>query len=125
MEFDWSPEEDAFRQEIREFIAKELTDEARGSIFIDTPARVAFVDKMAQKGWLGLGFPEEYGGSPNPFPLAQFILTTELDLAETGKSRSRAKQAITTCRNIGAPLNRKIKYLIDEPGKCWRTSSLI
>ena len=57
MEFDWSPEELAFRQEVREFLAKELAEEVRGSIFIDTPARVAFVDKMAERGWLGMGFP--------------------------------------------------------------------
>ncbi len=81
MEFDWSPEEEAFRDEVREFLAKELTEEVRGTIFIDTPERVAFVDKMAERGWLGMGFPEKYGGSPRPIPLAQFILNVELDLA--------------------------------------------
>ena len=81
MEFDWSPEEEAFRDEVREFLAKELTDEVRGTIFIDTPERVAFVDKMAERGWLGMGFPEKYGGSARPIPLAQFILNVELDLA--------------------------------------------
>ena len=82
MQFDWSPEEEAFRQEVRAFLAKELTDEVRGSMFIDTPARVAFVDKMAQRGWLGMGFPQEYGGSKKPIALAQFILNVELELAD-------------------------------------------
>ena len=68
MDFDWSPEEESFRQEVREFLSKELTDEVRGSIFIDTPARVDFVRKMAERGWLGMGFPEKYGGSPRPIP---------------------------------------------------------
>ncbi|MBW2230781.1 MAG: acyl-CoA dehydrogenase family protein [Deltaproteobacteria bacterium] len=81
MDFDWSPEELTFRDEVREFIAENLTDEVQGSIFIDTPERVAFVDKMADRGWLGMGFPEKYGGSKKPIPLAQFILTVELDLA--------------------------------------------
>ena len=67
MDFDWSPEEIAFREEVREFIAKEMTEEVAGSIFIDTPARIEFVTKMADRGWLGMGFPEKYGGSPNPF----------------------------------------------------------
>jgi len=79
VDFDWSEEEIAFRDEVREFIDRELTDEVRGSIFIDTPARIEFVTKMADRGWLGMGFPEKYGGSPNPFPLAQFILNAELD----------------------------------------------
>jgi alkylation response protein AidB-like acyl-CoA dehydrogenase len=81
VDFDWSPEEIAFRDEIREFLKTELTDDVKGSIFIDTPARMDFVTKMAEKGWLGMGFPEKYGGSPAPMPLAQFILTTELDRA--------------------------------------------
>lgn len=79
MELDWTEEEAAFRQEVRDFLAAELTDEVRGSMFVNTPARVAFVDKLAEKGWLGMGFPEKYGGSPKPFPLAQFILNTELE----------------------------------------------
>jgi alkylation response protein AidB-like acyl-CoA dehydrogenase len=81
VDFDWSPDEISFREEVREFIAKEMTNEVKGSIFIDTPARVEFVSKMARRGWLGMGFPEKYGGSPNPFPLAQFILNAELDRA--------------------------------------------
>jgi len=79
MELDWTAEEDAFRQEVRAFLDEEVTNEVRGSMFVNTPARVAFVDKLAQKGWLGMGFPAEYGGSPRPFPLAQFILNTELE----------------------------------------------
>ena len=81
MDFDWSPAEEAFRKEIQAFLKTELTDDVKGSIFIDTPARMEFVSKMARKGWLGMGFPEEYGGSPSPMPLAQFILTQELDRA--------------------------------------------
>ena len=81
MYLDWTPQEEKFRQEVCEFIAAELTDEVKGSMFISTPARVAFVDKMRDRGWLGLGFPEKYGGSPTPFPLAQFILNTELERA--------------------------------------------
>ncbi len=81
MELDWSPEELKFRDEVREFIKQELTEEVKGSMFINTPARVAFVDKMRDRDWLGLGFPEKYGGSPTPFPLAQFILNTELERA--------------------------------------------
>jgi len=82
MDFDWSLEEKAFRDEVRAFIEREATPEVRGSLFINTPARVAFVDKMAAKGWLGLGFPEEYGGSPTPMVSAKYILNRELDRAD-------------------------------------------
>ena len=47
--------------------------------------------EMAKLGWLGMGFPEKYGGSPNPFPLAQFILNAELDRSGA-PARARARQ---------------------------------
>ena len=50
MDFDWSPEEIAFREEVREFIAREMTEEVEGSIFIDTPPRIEFVTKMGKLG---------------------------------------------------------------------------
>lgn len=81
MNFKLSEEEEAFRREVQEFLAAELTDEVRGSIFIDTPARKAFVTKMAERGWLSMGFPEEYGGTKQPMLLAQYILNQELEKA--------------------------------------------
>ncbi|MDZ7782063.1 MAG: acyl-CoA dehydrogenase family protein [Halioglobus sp.] len=95
MELDWTEEEAAFRQEVQDFLATELTDDVRGSMFVNTPERVAFVDKLAEKGWLGMGFPEKYGGSPKPFPLAQFILNTELERAN----------APTVGKNVGTIAN--------------------
>ncbi len=82
MEFDWTEEEEAYRQDVRAFIDRELTDEVRGSMFVDTPERVAFGNKLADLGWLGMGFPKKYGGSDKPFPMAQFILNLELELAD-------------------------------------------
>ncbi len=81
MNFRLSEEEQAFRREVQEFLASELTEDVRGSIFIDTPARRAFVTKMAKRGWLSMGFPEEYGGTKQPMLLAQYILNQELEKA--------------------------------------------
>ena len=102
MEFDWTEEEEAYRQDVRAFLDAELTDEVRGGMFVDTPARVAFVDKLAAKGWLGMGFPKEYGGSEKPFPLAQFILNVELELADApivGKNVGVMANTIFHARN--------------------------
>ena len=41
MELDWSPQELKFRDEVRQFIKDELTEDVKGSMFINTPARVA------------------------------------------------------------------------------------
>jgi alkylation response protein AidB-like acyl-CoA dehydrogenase len=104
MDLDWSPEEESFRQEVRDFLAQELTEEVAGSMFVNTPARVAFVDKLAAKGWLGMGFPEEYGGSPKPFPLAQFILNTELERVN----------APTVGKNVGTIANTILHEASEE-----------
>ena len=40
MQLDWTTEEEAFRQEVRDFLAQELSDDVKGSMFVNTPARV-------------------------------------------------------------------------------------
>jgi 3-oxocholest-4-en-26-oyl-CoA dehydrogenase alpha subunit len=82
MNFDLTEEEEAFAKEVREFLADTLTEEVRGTYLIDTPARKEFVTKMAERGWLSMGFPEEYGGTKQPMALAQYILNQELHRAD-------------------------------------------
>lgn len=82
MNFGLTAEEEAFRDEVRAFLESEASEEVRGSIFIDTPARKEFVSKMAARGWLSMGFPEQYGGSKAPMALAQYILNQELEKAD-------------------------------------------
>lgn len=79
MDFEWSKAEVKFREEVIAFLEEHVTEEVEGSWLVDTPARAAFVSKMADKGWLGQGFPERYGGSPEATPFAQYLLNVELD----------------------------------------------
>ncbi|TAK53912.1 MAG: acyl-CoA dehydrogenase [Gammaproteobacteria bacterium] len=85
MDFDLSPLEQEYQQQVREFIRDNMTPEVRWDLsyagLIDTPERRAFISKMADKGWLKLGFPESYGGDGVPNPMAKFILNMELMLA--------------------------------------------
>ncbi len=71
MEFRFSPEEEAFRQEVREFLRREWSEDAAeggaesplgygGGRGLDEIRR--FQKKLAQKGWLTLAWPKEYGG---------------------------------------------------------------
>ncbi len=85
MDFQFSEEEEAFRAEVRAFIAEHMTDEIRSHWLgglLDTPERRDFVTKMADRGWLSMGFPAEYGGTRQTVPLAQYILNQELHRAE-------------------------------------------
>jgi alkylation response protein AidB-like acyl-CoA dehydrogenase len=66
--FDFSPEEQAFLEEVDEFLeenySSEVMDPTRENFaqLVDTPARRAFMKKIADRGWLGMTWPKEYGG---------------------------------------------------------------
>jgi hypothetical protein len=69
MDFEFSPEQRAFAAEVEEFLDAnddpevfDLTRENMAQI-VDTPKRRAFMAKLGEKGWLGLTWPEEHGGS--------------------------------------------------------------
>ena len=69
MDFDFSPEQQAFVKEVEQFLDEnddpevfDLTRENMAQI-VDTPPRRAFMAKMGERGWLGMTWPKEYGGS--------------------------------------------------------------
>ncbi len=69
MDFEFSPEQQAFAVEVDEFLDAhddpdvfDLTRENMAQI-VDTPKRRAFMAQLGAKGWLGLTWPEEHGGS--------------------------------------------------------------
>lgn len=61
-----NPEDERFRQELNDFLDRELTDEIRRQHALDKgvgPEAREFSLKLGTTGWLGLGWPEKYGGS--------------------------------------------------------------
>jgi alkylation response protein AidB-like acyl-CoA dehydrogenase len=103
MNFRFSEEEETFREEVRGFIDAEMTDTIRSRWLgglLDTPERQEFVTKMADRGWLSMGFPEEYGGSGPGMPLAQYILNEELHKA----------QAPIVGKNLGVVVNTLLHH---------------
>src|SRR6476619_8433549 len=68
MDFDFSPEQQAFADEVERFLDAnddpdvfDLTRENMAQI-VDTPKRRAFMKTLGHKGWLGMTWPKEYGG---------------------------------------------------------------
>jgi hypothetical protein len=69
VDFDFSPGQRDFQAEVEAFLDAhddpdvfDLTRENMAQI-VDTPKRRAFMRELGQKGWLGLTWPKEYGGS--------------------------------------------------------------
>ncbi len=69
MDFEFSEAERAFAAQVDEFIEENHSDDVMDvtrenmAQLVDTPARRAFMKKMADRGWLGMTWPKEYGGS--------------------------------------------------------------
>ncbi|MFQ5514424.1 MAG: acyl-CoA dehydrogenase family protein [Myxococcota bacterium] len=69
MDFDLAEEERRFAEELERFLEESRSPEVMDanpeqlSQTVDTPAKRAFMRKLAARGWLGLSWPKEYGGS--------------------------------------------------------------
>lgn len=84
MEFDFSPEQQAFRNELRDYFAKMMTpslvDELRGDEEGGGPEFRRAMQQMGQDGLLGVGWPVEHGGQGRT-PIEQFIFADEIQTA--------------------------------------------
>lgn len=85
MDFRFDPEEEAFRQELRDFIRRELPagwgEDARNDREDFPPEQQevarAFTKKLAKRGWLTLAWPKEYGGG-GAGPMRQLVYNEEM-----------------------------------------------
>ena len=64
LEFSFTPEQEHFRREVRDFLAKEMTPEVRKAADAADYGGLSkeFSKKVGAKGWIGLAWPKEYGG---------------------------------------------------------------
>ena len=81
MEFKFTPEDDAFRQELRSFVQEELPDDWEGGGRWPEEWDWEFTQdmrqKLARRGWLTMHWPEEYGGQ-DASPVRSAIYNEEL-----------------------------------------------
>ncbi|MCB2059817.1 MAG: acyl-CoA dehydrogenase family protein [Novosphingobium sp.] len=86
MDIDLSPEEAAFRDEVRAFLAKELPDDvvqgaARSpTVFVEPDIGQRWNAVLHKKGWLGYQWPKECGGT-GWSPVQRYIFEKECALA--------------------------------------------
>ncbi len=84
MELDFTPEQNAFRAELREYFGKMMTDELVKELSSDGegggPEFRKAMMQMGQDGLLGVGWPKEHGGQGRT-PIEQFIFADEVQTA--------------------------------------------
>jgi alkylation response protein AidB-like acyl-CoA dehydrogenase len=95
MHLEETPEQLALRAELRAYFAKLLTPEVRHALDDETEGGETFrkfVRQMGTDGWLGIGWPVEYGGQGRP-ATDQFIFTEV--------QRARAPFPFVTLSTVG------------------------
>lgn len=69
MDLDFSPEDLAFREEVRAFIAEAYDDDMRARMaqskngYLDKESQVRWLKRLHGKGWIAPDWPVEYGGT--------------------------------------------------------------
>src|SRR6202161_2240413 len=83
MDFEFSEEQLAFVKEVENFLddndAPDVFDLTRENMaqIVDTPKRRAFMASLGDRGWLGMTWPKEYGGSEGE-GVYEHLLTAQL-----------------------------------------------
>ena len=98
MHVDFTPEQQALRQRLRDYYRELFTPELRKAFDVELhdmggPVFRELVQRMGKDGWLGIGWPKEYGGQ-GATPIEQFIFWDET-------FRARAPQHIIPVNTIG------------------------
>ena len=83
MNFELEAEEQAFEREVEAFLEANASSDVMDphpeqlSQTVDTPAKRAFMGKLADQGWLGMSWPKEFGGREMS-GIFDFVLTEAL-----------------------------------------------
>ena len=101
MKLAYSPEHEALRQELRDYYNKLLTPEIREELHHGHgvgPTMRKVVKRMGADGWLGIGWPKEYGGQGRS-QIEQFIFFDE-------SMRAGAPVPMLTINTVGPTIMR-------------------
>jgi alkylation response protein AidB-like acyl-CoA dehydrogenase len=83
MQIEYTPEQTALQTELRAYFARLLTPDLEAELAASEgggPLYRKTLQQMGRDGWLGIGWPKEYGGQGRP-PLDQFIFFDEVQRA--------------------------------------------
>jgi alkylation response protein AidB-like acyl-CoA dehydrogenase len=114
MNFDFTPEQEAFRKDVRAWLEANLPDDLRGRAFAssradrDEVARLrAWQKTMAEAGYVGMDWPREYGGRGASI-VEMVILYQEMARAESPQLVNRGGVSMLgpTLMKYGTPAQR-------------------
>jgi alkylation response protein AidB-like acyl-CoA dehydrogenase len=85
MRYEYTPEQLAWRDEVRAFCAAHVTDALRAELRLagnegDGPLAKAFHRTLFEQGWWGVGWPKEFGGMGKA-AVEQYVFIDEMQMA--------------------------------------------
>ena len=88
MDLDFSPEDQAFREEVRAWMRANVPPKAGPEIGLPShlETQAAWERKLGKQGWLAYNWPTEYGG-PGWTATQRYIFDTERAAAEIARSQ--------------------------------------
>lgn len=107
MDFEFTSEQEQFRQQVRDFFASNVTpDMLSGEEADDHNGKVYKL--LADKGWLGMAWPEEYGGQ-NRTHIEQAIFSEELARSgvNVGAYNSTVRYFASSLMQFGSPAQKE------------------
>ena len=117
MDFSYTAEEEELRAKVREFIAENLTPEIDAELDAgrsrrSSPLVKALYDEIAQRGWMAISWPKEYGGQSGS-RIQQYII--EEEFARAGLAVGGAGSGAPTILAAGTEEQREffVKGLIN------------
>jgi len=87
MDLTFSPEDEAFRKEVQDFIAENFTDDLRDKMkrtkngYLDKEDHLKWQKALYKKGWAAPNWPVEFGG-PGFTPTQKYIFSVEMGKAD-------------------------------------------
>ena len=115
MDFDFTPEQEAFRHEVRGWLQANLPDDLRGRGFAASRAARAHVERlrwwqrtMCEAGYVGMDWPPEFGGRGASI-VEQLILYQEMARAQSPQPVNRGGLSMLgpTLMKHGTPAQQK------------------
>ena len=111
MRFEFTEDQLVWRDEVRDFLRQnvtpELKEEKRNSDPVTNgPLAKAFLEKVEKKGWVGVGWPEEYGGMGETM-IKQFIFMEEFRSAKAPAMGMTLTSLAPTIMQVGSEKMKK------------------
>lgn len=113
MDFSLTPEQEAFQKQVRQFIQAHLTPELREEVereqYAVGPLGKQFIKLMGRVGWLGIGWPKEFGGQGRG-AIDQWLFLEEMASENLPTSGLTLNSVGPTLMRIGTELQKR-QYL--------------